>query len=85
MLHRIVNIKNGEYVMRGDNCAYSEKIAPSQIVAELDSFTHKGKTYAASNRMYKLYAVLWCNGLCYFLRKRLLPNAKSAVKKIFKK
>ena len=85
VLHRVVKIKNGEFIIRGDNCGYSETVSPSQILAVVTSFTHNGKECHVVKNSYKMYSFLWCNELCFFIRKRLLPKAKSVIKKILKK
>lgn len=85
VLHRVVGYKNGEYKMRGDNCAYSEKISPPQILAVVETFTHNEKDKSVDEITHKIYAFLWCNEFCFFIRKKLLPKVKSLAKKIFKK
>lgn len=44
VLHRIVAIRNGVYVIRGDNCIGSDLVAENQIIGVLVGFW-RGETY----------------------------------------
>lgn len=56
VLHRILAIKNGIYVIRGDNLFQKEHVKPEQIIGVLKGFYREGKYYdCATNRPYKLY------------------------------
>lgn len=41
VLHRIVNIKNGEYIIMGDNQNWFEKITRDQIIAKVSEIRKK--------------------------------------------
>ena len=60
VLHRIISVKNGEYVLRGDNqsvCEYG--ITDKHIIAVAVAFERNGKHIKCSDLKYKLY--------CFFL------------------
>ena len=56
VLHRIVDIRNNDYVMLGDNCVNKEYgITDKDIIGVLMSFTHNNKEYKVTDRRYKIY------------------------------
>lgn len=60
VLHRIIRINNGEYIIRGDNCLDSEfGIQHNQIIGILKGF-YKGPIYVDcdKNLIYKIYVIL---------------------------
>lgn len=60
VLHRIVEVRDHDYVILGDNCTEKEYgITDDQILAVLSRFVHKGKTYSVEDKGYRLYARLW--------------------------
>jgi hypothetical protein len=60
VLHRIVAVRDHDYVILGDNCIEKEYgITDEQIIAVLSRFVHKGKTYSVDDKGYRLYARLW--------------------------
>ena len=61
ILHRVISVKQGLYVIRGDNCTFKEYVKPEQVIGILDSFTRNGKTYdCQTSRPYKIYCIFWC-------------------------
>ncbi len=89
VMHRIVKIKNGNLVIRGDNCAYNEYTVRQQdIFAVLTGF-YRGEKYidCEKNYVYKIYIFL--NRATYYPRfvfkkcksyaYRFLKKIKSAV------
>ena len=72
VLHRIIKIKNGEYIIRGDNCYYTEyDITDKHILGILTGF-YRGDKYinCKSNKKYKLYV---------FFRTKSYPIRKGFV------
>ena len=83
VLHRIIAIKDGKYIIRGDNCTYIETdIRDENVVAVLCGFVRNGKKYSVDNFFYKLYSRVYSNELFYFFHKRAIPKLKRIVKKI---
>ena len=57
VLHRVVGIRSGGLVTRGDNCAFSDGVIPRErVLGILDGF-YKGEKYVDCNRSkrYRLY------------------------------
>lgn len=60
VLHRIVEVRENDYVILGDNCVSKEYgVTDGDIVAVLTGFVRKGKEYSVEDRGYRLYARLW--------------------------
>lgn len=68
VLHRIVAIKKGEYIIRGDNNYFTEYgITDNDIVGMLKCFYRDGKYIdCQTDKKYKLYTFYICNS--YYLR-----------------
>lgn len=76
VLHRIVAVKSGCYICCGDNQWELEKVEHHQVIAVVDGFTRKGKTYSMDHSGYRLYLLLWVDLLplrrgYIWLRRRL--------------
>lgn len=78
VLHRIVEVREKDYVILGDNCVGREYgITDDDIIGVLTGFVHRGRQYSADDLSYRLYSRLWC--LAYPLRmviKRLIGKLK---------
>ena len=56
VLHRILKVKNNEYIIRGDNLLMKEHVKPERIIGVLKEFYRNGKHVdCATSRGYKLY------------------------------
>lgn len=81
VLHRVIEIKNGLYTMRGDNqYAFEKGIREDQIVGVVKTYTHNGKmyeAYGAKNYKYakKRHKKINRRKRCISIR-RLLGNIK---------
>ena len=83
VLHRVISVKNGKYIIRGDNCNYIEdNVKDENVVAVLKAYVRNGKTHTVDSVFYKIYCVLWCNEVSYFLRKVAYPKFLRAGSKI---
>ena len=76
VLHRIVGVKDGEYLIRGDNTFVLEHFPHSSVVGVLREFNRKGKHHTVSDRGYIIYSRVW-NFLypvrfCLYKLRRLL-------------
>ncbi|WP_294909684.1 S26 family signal peptidase [uncultured Ruminococcus sp.] len=61
VLHRIIKIENGKYVIMGDNCINKEYgITDNDIIAVMTGFIRKGRQHSTSEFFYKLYSVCHC-------------------------
>ena len=85
VLHRILSVKDGVYIIRGDNLFAKEYIKPEQIIGLLKAFYREGKYYdCATSRKYKIYVLyirlsypwrhLWRKGI-----RPVLSKCKHAV------
>ncbi len=87
VLHRIVKIKDGAYIIRGDNTYFNELgVLDKDIVGVLSAFYRGEKYYKVDSGIYKFYVRL--NIFFYPLRFAFFKCKsfiKKALKKIFKK
>lgn len=66
VLHRIIAKTRDAYICCGDNQAVRESVAPSQLLAVVDGFVRKGKTYTLDHPGYRIYTWVWVK--LFFLR-----------------
>ncbi len=59
VLHRVIAVKDGYYIMRGDNTYAKEKITEAQILGVMTEFYRKDRHVFADNRKYRAYAEVW--------------------------
>lgn len=84
VLHRIVKVRERDYILCGDNCWQKEPgIRHDQILGVLTQVIRDGKPLPVSDPAYRrrvrlwwfLYplraAVLWCRDMVYYVRKKL--------------
>ena len=83
-LHRIIKVRENDYVIRGDNTFFKEYVSDNAIVGVLTSFQRKKKEYPVTSRGYRFYARFW--NFIYPLRfvlhkcRRLGGKVKRALK-----
>ena len=62
ILHRIIKVREKDYVIIGDNCVTFERgITDKHIIGVLTGIIRDGKTITMDNKLYKLYYHLWCD------------------------
>lgn len=59
VLHRIIGVEDGYYVIRGDNTYAKEKVLDSQIIGVVSEFYRKDRHISADNKKYRSYARFW--------------------------
>ncbi len=59
VLHRIIEVRDHDYVIRGDNTFAKEYIPDSQIIGVLSGFKRKGRDCTTDSRGYRFYARFW--------------------------
>ena len=60
VLHRVVQVTDSGYVIRGDNLFVDETdITDREIVGVLSRFRRRGKEHSVTDLSYRLYARLW--------------------------
>ena len=62
VMHRIVGIRNGKYMMKGDNRTFVEKgITDKHIIGVLTAVVRNGKEVPITDWRYRIYVHLWCD------------------------
>ena len=69
VLHRVIAVKDGYYVIRGDNTFVKERIPEEWILGYVSEFYRGEKHIRTTQKSYRFYAALW-QGI-YFLRMPL--------------
>ncbi len=60
VLHRIVEVRDTNYVILGDNCINKEYgITDNDIIAVMTSFNRSGKEHSVNEIPYRIYSRLW--------------------------
>ena len=87
VLHRIVKVRENDYVILGDNCAAKEYgITDDQIIGVMTSLVRNGKEIDLNSFGYKLYVRVWCAlAPVRIICKRVIGALKSVVKKIIRR
>lgn len=82
VLHRIVEVREHDYVILGDNCISKEYgITDDDILAVMTSFTRKDREHSVQELPYRIYSRVWYG--IYPLRnvyKRLVIKFKGLIK-----
>ena len=74
VLHRVVEVRENDYVILGDNCvSYEYGIKDSDILGVMTGFTRGGREYSIESRGYRLYTfiILHAKGIRIFTRRAL--------------
>lgn len=82
VLHRILHVKNGYYVICGDNCFSLEKVPFESVKGYVCEFWRNDKHYTNDSLIYKIYVHLWCD---FSLIRRFILFAKCKAKRLAKK
>lgn len=90
VLHRILKVRERDYVICGDNCTKREYgITDTDIIGVLTGVIRDGKVLSVSDKKYRLYCHLWCD--LFYLRvavlsvKSVILRFASGIKRLFKK
>ena len=59
LLHRIIDVCDGYYIIRGDNTYQKEKIPREWILGVMTEFYRGRRHVMADNRSYRAYAAFW--------------------------
>ena len=86
VLHRVIAVKEGGYIIRGDNCYSDENIPEDWVIGVLTEFFRKGKHVLCTDEKYIKYAQ---NRVKTYKTRRFFViikcKAKAVVKKILGK
>jgi hypothetical protein len=60
-LHRVINVENGIYTMRGDGnpLRMTEQFTQDKIIGLADGFIRKGKFVSTGSRKWRCYSEVW--------------------------
>jgi len=59
IVHRVLDVKSGHYIIRGDNCDALEYVPRNLIAGKVEGFWRFGKYIPVSSRWQRAYAHLW--------------------------
>ena len=74
VLHRVIAVREGDYLIRGDNTYADERVPDAAVIGVLTGFTRKGKTFSTADRRYQRYVRFWCG--IYPVRKLLVRGRR---------
>ncbi len=86
VLHRIIDVEQTHYICSGDNQVMREPVNQEQILAVVDGFTRRKKTYTLKHPLYRLYTWVWVELFCLrkyyiFLRRHLARLFRRTLRK----
>lgn len=61
ILHRILEVREKDYYIVGDNCISGEYVQEDQILGVLTEVIRKGKRFPVTDPSYLRYVHLWCD------------------------
>lgn len=76
VLHRIVDIKEGYFLIRGDNCTENEVVCDNRIIGIMTHFCRKGKQHSVKSKGYRLYSIIWVR---FFSVRAIYKRIKEAI------
>ena len=60
MLHRVIQVRENDYVILGDNCIRKEYgITDDDIIGVMTEYVRKGKKHTVNELGYRLYCHIW--------------------------
>ena len=59
VLHRIIGVEDGYYIIRGDNTYVKEKVPDAWIIGVVSEFYRGDRHVTADNKGYRRYAAFW--------------------------
>ena len=83
VIHRVLRVRDGYYIIAGDNCWQKEFVERDQVRGIAVRFYRGGRWYDVDNRMYLIYVHLWTD--LFFIRRPLFyvrDKIKRTVRKI---
>lgn len=88
ILHRILKVRENDYVICGDNCIHREYgITDEQILGVMTAVVRDKKTIFVSDKKYLIYVHLWCD--FFYVRvavlyvKKFIGSLLGKMKKLF--
>lgn len=78
ILHRIIGVKDGKYIIRGDNTYVKEHIPDEWILGYVSEFYRADRHVQTSSRSYRFYAAFW--NAIYPIRRLIWGGRRLAAK-----
>ena len=83
VLHRVIKVCDGHYLIRGDNTYAVETVPDSAVIGVLTGFQRKGKEHDVSERGYRLYTWWMVHGAgARIFAKRAKGFVKAGIKRV---
>ena len=59
VLHRVIRLKDGAYLIRGDNTYRTETVPFENVYGVLAGFVRKGREHSVTEKGYRAYVRVW--------------------------
>jgi len=83
VLHRILKVRENDYVLCGDNCWQREYgITDRHIIGVLTEVVRDGKTIPVTDKAYLCYVHLWCD--LFYVRVAVLRGRSILIRALHK-
>lgn len=69
VIHRVLHVKDGYYIIAGDNCWQKEIVKFEQVAGIAVRFYRKGKWHEVTEFGYRVYSHIWAD--FFFIRRPL--------------
>ena len=60
VLHRVIDVREGYYLIRGDNTYALERVPDAAVIGILTGFKRKGRDWSVNDPAYRRYVRFWC-------------------------
>lgn len=81
VMHRVVAVRDGYYLCRGDNTWELEKISPEQLIGVVSAFKRGDRRIGVDDPGYRLYCRIW---VAIFPLRRFLRGVKVRLRRYWK-
>ena len=84
VLHRVIEVREKDYVSLGDNCYVKEcGIKDSDILAVMTSFVRNGREHSVNEIAYRIYSFVWLRTvpIRIYLKQRIIPKIKRLIRR----
>ena len=82
ILHRVLEPRDGYYIVAGDNNAFLEHVADEQVLGVMTRIVRNGKDVTMDSPRYRAYVHLWCDFLPVRFAVLRLRGKLGAVKRL---
>ena len=78
VLHRVMEVRDGSYLICGDNCTVPEEVPAERVKGVVTRFYRNGRWISVDDRRYRWYVRLWCGT---FPLRRYVIRIRNRIKK----